>query len=603
MRNIGNQLFIIKGIFILFCAFFESINISKEIKIDNLINESLYQENMNFSKFDTHYKILAIYHLDNIINEEDFNNKKIYKLFIKRKKEININKSLIETQIKLAKNHGIFGFGIVYNKMNGVKFNEEILNLFSKNEMNNFPFFIIIGYNDKHKREAKNQLLQNIKYEENLNEVSIFFDSIKEYFCSENYIKIEGKPILGIFHSPIISQLKKVFRKYEIDNGKDRIYIIYITYGNKDLEYMKLFNSFIELPSQNIDLKNNLNLQYYYNIYYPYLFKEKDIKSKIIRSFFIINGSPPEKFYIIFKKYLNLTSSYKYPFLLFNAWNNHEEKFFLEPNKEFGFSYLNYLSKAIFNLDNDKVYNFESLNNKSKIAVQIHLFYDDLIKDIIKRTNNIPIKFDLYVTITSSGIYKKLEKYIISFSKANYFEIMIVENKGRDILPFLNQIKTKYRFYKYLCHIHTKRSLTEPKIGILWRNYLFDNLLGDINIVSEIIYDFDNNEKLGFLFPETYYGIIIQFYRLTKGTKKWMDFLASKLFKNYRVGKLCDFPAGNMFWAKLEAISQIFIYNFTDYFPEEGDQTNETIMHGIERIWLYLVKFNNFYYKTIFKYF
>jgi len=70
-------------------------------------------------------------------------------------------------------------------------------------------------------------------------------------------------------------------------------------------------NSFIELPSQNIDLKNNLNLQYYYNIYYPYLFKEKDIKSKIIRSFFIINGSPPEKFYIIFKKYLNLTSSYK----------------------------------------------------------------------------------------------------------------------------------------------------------------------------------------------------------------------------------------------------------------------------------------------------
>jgi len=180
---------------------------------------------------------------------------------------------------------------------------------------------------------------------------------------------------------------------------------------------------------------------------------------------------------------------------------------------------------------------------------------------------------------------------------------MIVENKGRDILPFLNQIKTKYRFYKYLCHIHTKRSLTEPKIGILWRNYLFDNLLGDINIVSEIIYDFDNNEKLGFLFPETYYGIIIQFYRLTKGTKKWMDFLASKLFKNYRVGKLCDFPAGNMFWAKLEAISQIFIYNFTDYFPEEGDQTNETIMHGIERIWLYLVKFNNFYYKTIFKYF
>ena len=603
MRNIGKQLFRIKGIFVLFFAYFSLINDSKVIKIDNLINESLYQENMNFSKYKTQYKILAIYHLENIINEEDVVNKKRSNLCMQRKKDNNLNKSLIEKQIKLAKDHGIFGFGIVCNQMKDLKFNQEILNLFSHNEMDNFPFFIIISYNDTHKREAKNQLLQNIKYEGKGNEVSIFFDSIKKYFRSENYIKLEGKPILGIFHSPLIYQLISAFKKYDIENGKDRIYIIYITDGNKNLKYMKFFNSLIEFPSNNIGIKNNLNLQYYYNFYFPHLFKEKDIKAKIIRSFFIINGSPPEKFYIIFKKYLNLTCSYKYPFLLFNAWNNHKEKFFLEPNKEFGFSYLNYLSKALFNVDNDKVFNSESLDNKSKIAVQIHLFYDDLIKDIINKTNNIPIKFDLYVTITSSEIYKKLEKYIISFSKANYFEIMIAENKGRDILPFLNQIKTKYKFYKYLCHIHTKRSLTAPEIGFLWRNYLYNNLLGDINVVSEIIYDFDNNEKLGFLFPETYYGIINQFYRLTKGTKKWMNFLASKLFKNYKIGKLYNFPAGNMFWAKLEAISQIFVYDFTDYFPNEGEQTNDTIMHGIERIWLYLVKFNNFYYKTIFKYF
>ncbi len=311
MRNIGKQLFRIKGIFVLFFAYFSLINDSKVIKIDNLINESLYQENMNFSKYKTQYKILAIYHLENIINEEDVVNKKRSNLCMQRKKDNNLNKSLIEKQIKLAKDHGIFGFGIVCNQMKDLKFNQEILNLFSHNEMDNFPFFIIISYNDTHKREAKNQLLQNIKNEGKGNEVSIFFDSIKKYFRSENYIKLEGKPILGIFHSPLIYQLISAFKKYDIENGKDRIYIIYITDGNKNLKYMKFFNSLIEFPSNNIGIKNNLNRQYYYNFYFPHLFKEKDIKAKIIRSFFIINGSPPEKFYIIFKKYLNLTCSYK----------------------------------------------------------------------------------------------------------------------------------------------------------------------------------------------------------------------------------------------------------------------------------------------------
>ena len=209
----------------------------------------------------------------------------------------------------------------------------------------------------------------------------------------------------------------------------------------------------------------------------------------------------------------------------------------------------------------------------------------------------------MLITIASSEIYDDLKNYIIKFSKANHFEILIVENKGRDILPFLKQFKDKFRFYKYLCHIHTKKSLTVPIIGFLWRNYLFNNLLGNSNIISGILYEFENKRKLGFIFPETFYGIIKHFYILTKETKKWIKFLFSKLFPYYEIGELINFPAGNMFWAKVKAIYQIFLYDFSEYFPNEGDQTNDTIMHALERIWLYLVKFNHFFYKTIFNFF
>ena len=58
-------------------------------------------------------------------------------------------------------------------------------------------------------------------------------------------------------------------------------------------------------------------------------------------------------------------------------------------------------------------------------------------------------------------------------------------------------------------------------------------MLGDNKIISEILTEFENNEKLGFMFPETYFGIIQQFYLLTEGTKNWMNFLATKLFSNW----------------------------------------------------------------------
>ena len=80
-----------------------------------------------------------------------------------------------------------------------------------------------------------------------------------------------------------------------------------------------------------------------------------------------------------------------------------------------------------------------------------------------------------------------------------------------------------------------------------------------------------------------------------------MNFILQKIFKGFKIGYKLDFPAGNMFWAKTKAIYQIF--NIRLKYPKELNQTNETIMHGIERIWLYLVKLNGYYYKTIFKHF
>ena len=540
------------------------------IKIDNLINESLSQDNQDFSQYKQNHKFIALYYSDTNNNINNY-----YKL----NKNIN-NDKMIEEQIRLAKSHGIYGFGIVYNWLNYYTLNSTLLNLFSNIIKVNF-FFCVILNEELNDELIKNQLISNWHLEYNKKTIFTFFDQIKHYFFSDCYIKYKGKPVLGIFHSTdFTSNLIEEIKQYQIENNIKKFFVISIYNDKENLVSNNLSKHKIIFSSPKLGLTNNLNQKFFYNYYYSQLFnQEANINSKI-KSFIILNGSPPNKFLNLFKKFLKETCYNNETIILINAWNNYKENLYLMPNKEYGFSYLNYFSKAIFNLEENISFDLQSLINKTKIAVQVHLYYEELIEDIINKTNNIPVKFDLFIT--------------------DYYEILIVENKGRDVLPFLTQIKPKYRNYKYICHIHTKKSNTAPEIGFLWRNYLFNNLLGNINITSEILNDFESNKKL---FPETFHGIIQVFYILTDGTKYWMDVLSSKLFGFYSLGKLTDFPAGNMFWAKIRAIYQIFECELSEYFPKEGEQTNDTIMHAIERIWLYLVKYNHFKYKNIFKIF
>ena len=80
-----------------------------------------------------------------------------------------------------------------------------------------------------------------------------------------------------------------------------------------------------------------------------------------------------------------------------------------------------------------------------------------------------------------------------------------------------------------------------------------------------------------------------------------MDFNFNKIFHKYKVGDKLIFPIGDMFWAKTKAIYQMF--NIRLKFPEKLSQMNETIMHAIERLWLFLVKLNGYYYKFILKHY
>ena len=138
--------------------------------------------------------------------------------------------------------------------------------------------------------------------------------------------------------------------------------------------------------------------------------------------------------------------------------------------------------------------------------------------------------------------------------------------------------------------------MQDPRYGIAWRKYLYKNLLGSREIISEILTDFENNEKIGFIFPEAFYEAKEAELKLTKILINSMNYLINKMFKENKIGKKLDFPAGDMFWAKSKAVYQLFQINLKNDIFMEG-KGPQTLLFAIERIWLYIVKYNGFYYK------
>ena len=329
----------------------------------------------------------------------------------------------------------------------------------------------------------------------------------------------------------------------------------------------------------------------------------------------IYENYSPEQFFMINKKIIEWTRknyNEKNRFIFINAWNEWGEGTYLEPDRKYGYASINSLSKALFNKSSIKINTdlFYSNIRSSSIAIQVHLYYDHLIKEIINKTNNIPIKFDLFISLNSLTKKNYLYNLIKKNSKANQFEIEILENKGKYFMPFLIQMKNKIKKYKYICHIHTKKSLY-LNVEENWRKYLLNNLLGNKDIISEILTDFKNNDKLGFVFPENYYKIIFQFEdklnRLNRLNILRINYVMKKYFGkfiNLRISKKLELPLGNMFWAKVDSIFQIFEKEFQNDIKNRIEQKQKrNAIFIMERLLLVIVKLNGYYYKKIFKHF
>ena len=582
-------------------------NIEKNITFIDIDNEFyLFENNVDYSNYTTDIKAIALYlpqfHYIKENNEwwgENFTewtnvrkSKPLYKGHHQPRKPgdeegylgyyLLTNELIIKKQVKLAKSHGIYGFGIYYYWFSGRRLLEKPLDIYINNKDIDFPFLLIWANENWSKNWNGGNRNILIKQEYKIKDPENFIKDIKKYIIDHRYIKINGKSLIGIYEPLKIPNLKEtisIWRKtaklYEIGE----LYIITSLngYNIKVFKNLNIFDAAYDFPPRNI-FKYSKN----HNFYNFLIYKNKNFIN-LTNEFPVFRGSmlewdntprrgkdgvifkeySPEKFYILNKIIIQYTKTHynsSNRLIFINAWNEWGEGTYLEPDEKYGYSSINALSKALFNLPYIFI-NISNLNStkSSQIAVQIKIYYDDKINDIINKINNIPLKFDLFIFITLFKEKKLIEEILKNYSNYNKYYIILVDKNIKNINQY-------FKLYNILSYFEKYKSL-----GLIYpeanNNFLSKRLNNDEMICI--------NNILKIIFPK----------------------------KNYKLGKKNEYPQLYIFWVKVESINQIFKDNLYKEFLKIRDKEFRKIIKNIEIVYLYLIKINGYYYQKIIKYF
>lgn len=219
-------------------------------------------------------------------------------------------------------------------------------------------------------------------------------------------------------------------------------------------------------------------------------------------------------------------------------------------------------------------------SNPRSVAIHIHVFYIDVLEEILDRIYHNKIRPDIFITISNAYIYDEVKELILRYSECNV-QILIIENRGRNLRALFKEIAPLlYEKYEYVAHFHTKKS-PHAEIGLVksWTNYIFDLLIGGEDTggaIDRILSELMRVPNVGLVFPADP-NIIGWDLNLPFALEIAKDLQINQLREQF------NFPVGAMFWIRVSAL-KVFNSLNEKYFPEEPLQSDGSYLHALERL-------------------
>lgn len=222
-----------------------------------------------------------------------------------------------------------------------------------------------------------------------------------------------------------------------------------------------------------------------------------------------------------------------------------------------------------------------------RIGVFLHVFYVDLLEDMLACLRNLPAGADVYVS-TDTLSKEQFIRMRLDVEGFQHAKIRLCPNRGWDIAPFLVGFAEEITKYDLVLRLHSKRSLhLGNDVGEAWRKMLFSSLAGSQERVNAIIRAFEDDSKLGMVCAShpPYYQGAVHF----GGNLQLMKYILRQYDIDIQPDMTIDFPMGSMFWCRPHVLQPWLDQHlsYTDFTQNSAMERDGTLAHAFERLFFF----------------
>lgn len=216
---------------------------------------------------------------------------------------------------------------------------------------------------------------------------------------------------------------------------------------------------------------------------------------------------------------------------------------------------------------------------EAPVAVFVHVHYPEIWRGMSALlAERLTIPFRLIVTTSHAEDFIAIPQTRFMVSS----RILRVENRGRDILPFLQGLATTEDF-EFGLKLHTKKS-PQREDGAQWLADILDSLIPSRGSrLKRAIGRLQADRRIGFVTPG---GFCLSVKPWVLQNAPGMVTVMHTLGAELTEGDLTDtyFAAGSMFWFRREALGALAAPPVLALFEPEEGQFDGTIAHAMERL-------------------
>ena len=516
---------------------------------------------------------------------------------------------VLRAQARLARTYGVHGFCFYFYWFGGRRLLEQPLLDFLADAGNELPFCLCWANEPWSRRWDGRDDDVLIAQQHGAEDDVAFIDYVARYLRDARAIKVDGKPVLVVYRPSLLPDPKATAARWRTrcrELGIGEIHLAFTLAFDSFVPRDIGFDAAIEFPPNNVVARDitaqvpRLDPNFAGRVYdwrslaaAPPMLPDDagtlhrgvcpawDNEARRAGRGRVFMHAAPRRYrdwlVAAMRDTLRRCANPESTLLFINAWNEWSEGAYLEPDARLGYAWLEATRAALQTVAaSPRV--APPLRPSQRVCVVLHAFYPELLDEFLLplRTWGVPYRL-LVSTVAASE--SAVRERIAALGMAA--EIRVFENRGRDVLPFL-QLASRLldEGESLVLKLHTKRSLHRGD-GETWRRDLLAKLVA-LDESERILQAFQSQSALGMVVPDGHLLSLRAYWGANAGN-------VQSLCRRMGIGEIdpdtAAFPAGSMFYARLEALRPLLDTSLErfEFEPETGQQDG-TMAHAIERV-------------------